>query len=133
MKMRSVAALGAVLMLGGCGNYQNLPPPAVATLTDFPTDYRQQIVKQVRTTFFDPYSIRDAEISEPFLNKSVIAVCIKANAKNRMGGYIGIRPTAYYFKNGGFAFSESDFAPVVCDKAKYGPFPEIDAAAIRRR
>lgn len=133
MRVGLGAALGAAVMLGGCGNYQNLPPPAVATMTDLPTDYRQQIVKQVRTTFFDPYSIRDAEISEPFPNKSVIAVCIKMNAKNRMGGYIGIKPTAYYFKNGGFAFSETDFAPVVCDKAKYGPFPEIDSAPGKRR
>ena len=120
-------------MLGGCGNYQNLPPPAVATMADLPADYRQQIVSQVKATFFDPYSIRDAAISEPFPSRSVIAVCIRANAKNRMGGYIGIKPTAYYFNSGGYAFSETDLAPVVCDKAKYQPFPEIDSAPSKRR
>jgi hypothetical protein len=64
MKRVVVAALaglsaGCMSMEGTVAEYD----PASVGLP--PTGYREQIAAYVREAFFDPYSIRDAEISAP--------------------------------------------------------------------
>lgn len=55
-------------------------------------------------TFYDPYSIRSVSVSTPieghiFFQRGWIT-CLKANAKNRMGGYTGLQSTAYLIHQG---------------------------------
>ncbi|MPR61241.1 hypothetical protein D7027_05325 [Ochrobactrum intermedium] len=49
------------------------------------------IVKDARDYLIDPYSVRDAEISSvmDLAGGKMQAVCVKANAKNALGGYTG--------------------------------------------
>ncbi|MBV5269013.1 MAG: hypothetical protein JZU55_02680, partial [Afipia sp.] len=61
-------------------------------------------MERARKEFFDPYSIRDAAISQPIAGRSLsgdmASVCIQANGKNRMGAYTGLQTTVYIFRNG---------------------------------
>ena len=100
-----------------------------------PAGYREQVTARVKKSFFDPYSIRDAALSQPFVQNAAFdgitpiphrgwMVCVRANAKNRMGGYIGLKETGYMFKGGQIV--DADFNPPFCAGAKFEPFPEIE-------
>lgn len=82
-----------------------------------------------KKTFFDPYSMRDVAISNELrgTKPNVFLVCIRANAKNRMGAYTGLSATAIQFTNGAVTgSSQGDFA---CSdsRLKYSPFKELEA------
>ncbi len=133
--LRIVLGLGCALVLASCQTAaENVTPVAVAA-APMPANYRGQVADRVRATFFDPYSIRDAGISIPIAGQSLLGpmhtVCVRANAKNRMGGYIGIRETSYIFRNGQISLSDAEYAALTCANAVYEPFPEIDSAARR--
>lgn len=124
-----IAGLALAAALPGCKTTEQGAPGA----PPLPANYRQMVVDQVRKTFFDPYSIRDASISTPISGTSLMGqvqtVCVLANAKNRMGGYTGIKATAFVFRDGAITTSDSQYAPMICSDAVYEPFPEIDASA----
>jgi len=92
----------------------------------------------VKSTFFDPYSIRDAEIAPPkralgpSLNEDGFTtpwvVCVKANAKNRMGAYTGRKVTALAVSGGKVvnSWGETEYSQMVCGDVVYEPFPEIE-------
>lgn len=120
-----LALAGAVV--AGCQTSGGSAPAAV------PANYRVMVADEVRKTFFDPYSIRDASISAPIPGTSMMGamhtVCVRANAKNRMGGYTGIRTTAVVIRSGAVTVSDQSVADIACASATYEPFPEIDSAA----
>lgn len=70
-----------------------------------PADARKIIVAERATIWRDPYSIRDARISAPHQcpahaltsragrGAGIVCVCVRANAKNAMGGYTGLSTT----------------------------------------
>jgi hypothetical protein len=120
----------AALALAGCAQTTAQHAAAIPTL---PANYRQLIIEHVRQTYNDPYSIRDAAISAPIAGTSffgaVQSVCVRANAKNRMGGYIGLKANAITFREGRIVSFSEEYAGMICDGAIYEPFPEIDAGA----
>jgi hypothetical protein len=127
--MGLLAALGAAVMLCGCAGTAD---QTAQTDEPLPSDYRQMIVDNVRSTFFDPYSIRDAGIAAPRSGASILGhvqtVCVRANAKNRMGGYTGQQATAFIFRGGKITLSQGgDLGASICRGAVYDPFPEIEA------
>ena len=98
----------------------------------FPTDYKMTIRKHVLRSFFDPYSIRDASISEPVISRmgkpDGWLVCLEANAKNRMGGYTGLSRTAYYIRLGG-QLETSSYGNYTCSGTRaltFSPWPELE-------
>lgn len=107
-----------------------------------PTNYRPAVAAQIKSTFFDPYSIRDASISRPLYATAVHdgtnitpmsgwIVCVKANAKNRMGGYTGQEFSAFLFsgENIKTSLSGPEFSlqlDMHCKPAVMEPFPEIE-------
>lgn len=131
-----------MLVLAGCSTAG--APPAENT-TPPPVSYRAAVADSVRQSYFDPYSIRDADISAPLYARAVFdgltpiprsgwIVCVKANAKNRMGAYIGRELTVFLFKGPAvdFVLSGPEVAGQVqdlCRSASFTPFPEIEAAA----
>lgn len=129
--MKKYLILFSVLFLSSCTSEQT---PLVAPKTPPPANYKQKIIDHVRQSFFDPYSIRDAAISKPFaVNRighgEIWFVCVKTNAKNRMGAYTGISPTAYWFQNGGMKLASPgapEYDEFNCAHAQYAPFPEIE-------
>lgn len=102
---------------------------------------RAAIVEYIKTIYFDPYSIRDAQISSAVeatgLDSSKTPmICVDANAKNRMGGYARKSATVYYFGGAGQIVrsvnsSDDVFVGSFCkdNRLQYTPFPEIEQKA----
>jgi hypothetical protein len=87
--------VGLTLAIASCQTTEPRDPgPA-------PKDTKSIIREHVRTTFNDPYSLRDVEVGDP--EASQIAggwlVCFKANAKNRFGAYVGLTTIVFQIKN----------------------------------
>ena len=116
---------GSVLLLVGCAVTPN--PEAIGP---YPSDYKETLKAYVLRTYFDPYSIRSVAVSQPiqghlFFQQGWI-VCLESNAKNRMGGYIGLQRTAYLLNRGNVAHA-MEKAPL-CDNAQvsYSAWPELE-------
>lgn len=124
MKLVKIGAVGAVaLAVVGCT--VTLDP---AKIGPFPNDYKALIKATVMREFFDPYSMRSVSISYPesgylFFQQGWL-VCLEANAKNRMGGYVGLKRTAYLIHED-TVVNQMEGAPL-CDKVSYQPWPEME-------
>ena len=128
LKMALAMAL-SIPVFGCAGNYI----AADQSKAWAPANYRQVIAQRLRSRLFDPYSVREAAISKPqwgvmgpHLGERLF-FCVRYNAKNRFGGYIGTKfytigwNTDNNFATGD-AFFEEDF---VCSKVALTPFPEL--------
>lgn len=136
-----VAGVPLMALLGACAG-QDSPSATGSTPAALASNYRQIVAGHVRETFFDPYSIRDAEIGAPkmaagpSLNRdggfyTPWVVCVRANAKNRMGAYTGKHVTAIGMSGTEVvnSWDEAHYSRMVCEGVAYAPFPEIDAIA----
>jgi len=127
MNKRILILLATVVvsLLSGCAVTPN--PDAIGP---YPTDYKQMLKSHVLRTYFDPYSIRSVSVSQPiqghlFFRQGWI-VCLESNAKNRMGGYIGLQRTAYLL-NRGNVVQTMEKAPLCNDaQVSYSPWPELE-------
>ena len=130
---------GIALVLSGCSTTST---PMSSDAGPPPVNYKQAVADTVRSTFFDPYTIRDASISQPLYASAVFdgqtpiprsgwIVCLRANAKNKMGGYIGQQVTLMLFKGESvdLTISGPDYQGQVeddCRTAVFAPFHEIE-------
>lgn len=123
--LRMMLVVAAAAIVGACATQSQGP-----AVSDLPPNYRAIIQAEVRTNFFDPYSIRDASISQPFAGTSLMGstqtVCVRANAKNRMGGYTGAKQTGFTFRQGQLTATDNEYGLITCQAALYEPFPEIE-------
>ena len=135
--MKRLVVWGLCFVLGACVSaeqyasvYANQRPPTA--------EERQAVLAQIRVTLFDPYSVRDATISNVLAPSSVItasknakAVCVRLNAKNRFGAYVGLTYTMYKFSAEGalLAADDTPIAQQECADARLGymPFTELEA------
>lgn len=132
-----VAYLTLAVLLAGCASLDQ-PNEFIGP---YPHDYKTTIREHVLRSFFDPYSIRDASISEPVRSHTGEPngwlVCLEANAKNRMGGYTGLSRTAYYLQIGGRLVgseTDDDYANYICTgrtltgmrTLTFAPWPELE-------
>ena len=117
----------ACLLLSGCA----------ATWTQegagpYPDNYKEVVANHIKQTYFDPYSLKDVQISEPTPGVLAMAqgynVCLQANAKNRMGGYTGLKRNSYLINNQRVIFTIND--DLRCyNNAPYNvlyPWPEME-------
>lgn len=124
-------AIGAVIAaaVAGC-----VPPPEyherlIAESRPPTRAERAQIIEYVRNTYKDPYSIKDAEISNYVVGDNGQGVCVWANAKNSYGAYTGRKLTSFWFGDGKLTGSlEGDFG---CHRMQalgipFRPFPELE-------
>lgn len=116
--------VAATVFLSGC---VTVTPDPVA-IGPYPVDWKGVVISYAKDAYFDPYSIRDAEVSSPrqghlFFQQGWI-VCLKANAKNRMGGYVGRRTSALLINHGKVINTMED-APL-CKSVSYQPFHELE-------
>jgi hypothetical protein len=125
--------LTGAMMLSGC--VETGPATSVEPQTSPPANYRSLALSYARQSYVDPYSIRDASISQPLQvgygltgQQMVWVVCIRANARNRMGGYTGIQETVVAFSGNSVDASRSGGAGggTACRGAVYEPFPELE-------
>lgn len=132
----AAAAAGAVaVILSGCA-----ATPNETNVGPYPTAYRELAREYLRKSLFDPYSVRDAQIATPKMGQILIegtlrheagwTVCVRANSKNRMGAYTGIKDTALLIRDGRVLGSESDPTHYTvrndCADAKYESFSELE-------
>lgn len=130
--LKRLILIAAIAPLIGCSSVNTA---IVGTATEPPPEnYRTIVVEAVKTTFFDPYSIKDAQIAAPqWLGSGNLgegnawAVCVRANAKNRMGAYIGMQDTAFFIRGGKLlsTFTNLGTDSYYCRDAVFSPFPEI--------
>lgn len=69
-----------------------------------PANYREIVARAMRAEFFDPSSLQDVWIAPPYPARMYFTdgwmVCVRANGKNRMGGYTGQQGFGYLVANG---------------------------------
>lgn len=89
----------------------------------------KQIIANERTRLWlDPGSIRDAKIGQPYSCPvawpAQSCVCVEANARNRMGGYVGLKRNIAFIRGGKVLdMKEPRLALDRCEGLV--PFPEI--------
>ena len=86
------------------------------------------IVKDTRDFLVDPYSIRDAEISYMQFNarSGLHWLCVKANAKNQMGGYTGRQAVEVWVRNGQLVGNLPNSPACNLPALRWQPFPELE-------
>ena len=119
----SLSILAATFVASGCAtsSAEDLGPP--------PSTYREVVAAHLKTTLFDPYSVRDAMISEPRSGRSLSGpkwnVCFRGNAKNRLGGYTGLKEILFVFEGEQIIATDSDYGAITCQGMRYSEFPEL--------
>lgn len=124
--MKKVIAASALSMLtAGCLTVpERLAQQRPATAAE-----KASIVAGARDVMKDPYSIRDAEISQfvPATSGPDGNICVRANAKNGFGAYTG-RTNWLIAVSGGKAVNAWEgHAHCAHPQIKWQPFPEIYA------
>jgi hypothetical protein len=100
----------------------------------FPANYRTELIAFMKTYLNDPTNVRDAYIAEPTMKpfgaQDRYVVCVRYNARNTDGRYIGSKDGMALFDGGRFDRMIDQFNSRVvnqCADAAYKPFPELEA------
>jgi hypothetical protein len=126
-QFKVISTCVSFIALAGCVSpeqanqvYSSQTPPTAAV--------KKAVVDYAKKTYFDPYSMRDVSISamvtlgETGLN----SVCIRMNAKNRMGAYTGLSVTSIRLKDGAVVSALQDAFGCNDQRLVYYPFPELE-------
>jgi hypothetical protein len=122
--MRKTFILAALAALSAC---QSVPPATTGPVT-IPGPYRAAAAIAVRNYLKDPYSVRDARISEPTMLSGLMiggtkpGVCVTLNAKNGFGAYVGVQSFTIPFQGA---------TPIAvfegyCPDMRWTPFRELN-------
>jgi hypothetical protein len=124
-KLISIVVLAA--SLAGCVTQEQMDK-VFASQRPVSTGEKAAIVSAARDYFVDPYSVRDAEISDVVrLNdQGLEAVCVKANSKNRMGGYVGRTATSVRLLKGKPVSTLENAPSCAMPQMRYHRFPELE-------
>jgi hypothetical protein len=136
--------IGLAVLLVGCGSGR-LREEREAIVNIYPDHYRADLLAALHTYMSDPTHIRDAYVSEPAINpigrQNRYAACVRFNARNGDGRYVGSRDVIAVFADGRFdqfidestpfgPANEANAASFVknqCGAAEYKRFPELEA------
>lgn len=125
----TIIALVALGSLSAC----TTPPPedysgAIAASVPPSPTLKAKIVRDARTFLADPYSVRDAGISNvATFNNGSQGVCVRANAKNKMGGYTGRKNLAVIIRNGVLVGNIPNHRLCARPDVPWNDFPELEA------
>lgn len=124
----------AGLLVGGCAATGS-PIDTKAIDSPKPSNHKRIALEFMRTSLFDPYSVRDARVSFPRWGGPVFTpgwvVCVEANAKNRMGAYTGRQTTALVIKNDRVINTGNE---MFCGEGTtFEPFPELEQGGSARQ
>lgn len=131
MTIKAIWVLAAGTVLAACQSAPQTPE----TTADIPADHRAKTVAMFHRQLKDPYSVRDAEISQPFMVfTSVIeggnhpGYCVRFNSKNSFGAYGGSTTYPVWFSGAAQPGYFADDPLNRCAKATgWEPFPELMA------
>lgn len=139
--VRPILASLMVLALAACASGPSLEARE-ARVNVFPDHYKADLAAAVRPYVADPTKIRDAYVSDPGIRaigpQNRYAACVRFNAKNSDGRYMGSRDLMAIFVAGRFdQFVDLSSQPTPsslavemaeqCKQAEYQRFPELEA------
>jgi len=132
-----VLALVLLLAVGGCS-------ADIAPLSDqidmqarwnaenvYPDNYKADLLAFMRTYLNNPSQVRDAQVSPPQIKRvgpgNRYVVCVRYNARNRDGRYMGDKDSAVTYVLGKLdqIIDQPKMAAELCKDAAYRPFPEL--------
>lgn len=117
------------LALAACAANDYLGKPKPVDPNVVPTNYKNEIIGVLKSTLIDPTNVKDAFISEPFLqpgNKDQrYTVCVRSNSRGYQREYLGSKDRIAYFY-GGSLNQLIDATKEQCGNANYKPFPELE-------
>ncbi len=146
--LRLVLTVGLALALAGCstGRSREEREEREARINVYPENYRADLLAALHTYVSDPTRIRDAFVSEPAIKpvgrQNRYVACVRFNARNSDGRYVGSRDVLAVFVAGRFdQFIDTSMplgpanepnpaaalAKELCDMAEYKRFPELEA------
>jgi hypothetical protein len=128
-----LVAVAAAAVLVGCGT-DHAREMRDERASIFPDNYRAELVAFMRTYLNDPTNVRDAYIAEPTMKpfgpRDQYVVCVRYNAKNTDGRYMGSKDGMALFDGGRLDHMIDQFNDKVinrCVDADYKRFPELEA------
>ena len=112
------------IALGAC----TLGSEPTVDSNSYPAEFKANIIEQLHGRLEDPTNIRDAFISEPALRPigptTRYVACLRFNARDGRGQYIGIREMMAIF-HAGRVNQLIAASREACGNAAYQPFPEL--------
>ena len=92
----------------------------------YPDNYKQIIKDFAVEIFYDPYSLRSVSITKPRKEQSGWIVCLRLNAKNRVGGYTGVESNTILIDNNEVIGWEKGLSLCEGRNLDYKPWPELE-------
>ena len=132
------ALVVAGFVLAGCGGvelsgwnvFDKSNDPYKIDPNKYPIEYKNELLKFLRTDLHDPSGVRGAFITDPTLtqfgNENRYAVCLRYNARDSGGQYEGSKDRIAIFY-GAQINQVRDATKEECGTAVYRPFPELEA------
>jgi hypothetical protein len=126
---KTIAACVTIGSLNAC----TVTPPedysdAIAASVPPSASLKAKIVRDARTFLADPYSVRDAGISNvATFNDGSQGVCVRANVKNKMGGYTGRQNLAIIIRNDVLVGNIPKHRLCARPDVPWNDFPELEA------
>jgi hypothetical protein len=95
----------------------------------YPSNYRPELLAFMKTYLNNPVGVKEAVMAEP-VQRTVggrlrYVVCLRYNAKDTGGGYLGLRERAILYVDARLDRIVED-ASEVCAGAAYAPFLELE-------
>jgi hypothetical protein len=121
----------AALALAGCSSVPNpfATPTESSDVNAVPQNYKSELLAFMQTYLNDPTDVREAQIADPVLKRvgssDRYVVCLKYNAKDSQGRYMGAKDSVAVFLRGRFNQLVSATGEI-CKGAVYQPFPELE-------
>jgi hypothetical protein len=134
----ALALVAAAFALAGCGGvelsgwnmFDKSNDPYKVDPNKYPIEYKNELLKFLRTDLRDPSGVRGAFITDPtliqFSNETRYAVCLRYNARDSGGQYEGSKERIAIFY-GAQINQIRDATKEECGTAVYRPFPELEA------
>jgi hypothetical protein len=129
---------GAAFALCGCGGvelsgwnvFDKSNDPYKVDPNKYPIEYKNELLKFLRTDLRDPTGVRGAFLTDPMLmqfgNENRYTVCVRYNARDAAGQYEGSKERIAIFY-GAQINQMRDATKEECGSAVYRPFPELEA------
>jgi hypothetical protein len=138
--------ISLAVALAGCasGRLREEREEREARINVYPDNDRAGVLAALHTYVGDPTHIRDAYISEPAIKpvgrQNRYATCVRFNARNSDGRYVGSKDVLAVFAAGRFdqfiddsvqlaanQANPTTFVKELCSAAEYKRFPELEA------
>ena len=124
----ALASFSVALITSSVGQPYDPYAAAIANSTPPSRAVRAAIVEAARNLLFDPYSVRDAQISNVAdFGNGTQGVCVLANSKNRFGGYTGRQSHAITMSGIILLKEEANHPLCARPDIKWHAFPELEA------